>query len=86
MDILRSFREGKDGITDFGLFHQSVLPIENKVKIPLVKYHQQKIEDIDVNVVIKDNKKSSSEWYSAILYQQRNGIYVLKFKQTEIIQ
>lgn len=81
----QAVREGKNGITKLGLFKQNEFTQDGQLKditIRLVPYGKQDVIVIHPKVMITKNRTGGLFYFSATLYKQRNGKYILKFKET----
>ena len=79
-------REGRDYTTSLGLIKGSEIRKFDRIKsIKLIPYGEQKIKEIEVSVKMPAIAFCKN-YYSATLYKQRNGKYIIKFKVTEVTE
>ena len=77
-------REGRDYMTPLCIIKGSKIKEFNNIKyFCLIPFGEQTIKEIPVTVK-KPSMIFSENYYSATLYKQRNGQYIIKFKITEV--
>lgn len=82
-NIFNLVREGKNGITTLGIIKGYSIPKKSVENIKIIPYGKQNIENIQA-VNKKPSMIFSQAFYSATLYRQRNDVFILKYKVTEI--
>ena len=79
-------REGRDYMTPLCIIKGSKIKEFNNIKyFCLIPFGEQTIKEIPVTVK-KPSMVFSENYYSATLYKQRNGKYIIKFKITEVTE
>lgn len=81
---LTILREGKNYTTSLGIIKGGEIREFSKIKsLKLIPFGKQEIVEVPV-MIKKPSLIFSEKYYSATLYKQRNGEYVIKFKVTEV--
>lgn len=76
-------REGGNYMTPLCIIKGSKIKEFNIKRLCLIPFGEQTIKEILVTVK-KPSMVFSENYYSATLYKQRNGEYIIKFKITEV--
>ena len=83
-DIKVILREGGNYMTPLCIIKGSKIKEFNNIKrLCLIPFGEQTIKEIPVTVK-EPSVVFSENYYSATLYKQRNGEYIIKFKITEV--
>ena len=78
-------REGGNYMTPLCIIKGSKIKEFNVKYICLIPFGEQTIKEIPVTVK-KPSMVFSENYYSATLYKQRSGKYIIKFKITEVTE
>lgn len=83
-NIKTILREGRDYTTPLGIIKGSEIREFDKIKsLKMIPFGKQEIREYPITIK-KPSIVFTENYYSATLYKQRNGEYVIKFKMTEV--